>query len=233
MGMRRFRSALLAALTAACVLASGAGSSMALFSGAVSAGSNTITVGTWSTYVAYLHNRPSPPVGNTVAQYDLAANATKPTAGTLYRYDTDGANRAGRGIVQTATPSAGLTTPYQYVNWYSPAFASDMTIGSRITVDIWSALDITASNKKGSLIVYVRDWDIGAGTVRNVGSGTLTLTYAHSRTFYETPIAVAAAGYVVRAGHVLELKIESPAATSGGDMLVAYDTALYPATLSF
>jgi hypothetical protein len=52
------------------------------------------------------------------------------------------------------------------------------------------------------------------------------------RTYYERPISVAITGtYTLTAGHQLELKLESPQATSQNNMLVAYDTTTYPSVL--
>jgi hypothetical protein len=47
---------------------------------------------------------------------------TVPTA-TLFNYDTNNANRPGRGITRNNPPSAGLATAYRYVNWRTPALA--------------------------------------------------------------------------------------------------------------
>jgi hypothetical protein len=231
--MSRVRSILLSTLAATCLLAGGTGSSMALFSGAASLGPNTITAGRWTAYVLYLHNNPSPPTGNTIAKYDLSATAVVPTASTLYRYDTDGANRAGRGLVRTAAPGPGLATAFAYANWLTPAFASDFTILSTATVGIWSATNTAAANRTGSIVAYLRDYDPVARTYVDVGSATYTAVHRTGRTYYSSPITISrATPYVVAAGHRLELKIEAPAATAATDMLVAYDTVTYPASIA-
>jgi predicted ribosomally synthesized peptide with SipW-like signal peptide len=224
---------LVSALAAACVLTGGTGSSLALFSDAASAGVNTLTAGYWSVFAVYLHNNPTPPTANTTAQYNLSATAVAPTATTLFRYDTNGANRAGRGIARTAAPGPGLTTALAYVNWLTPAFGSEFTIVSSATVDIWSATNTTAANRTGSLVVYLRDFNPSSGAYANVGSATYTATYRTGRTFYRTPVTVTmAAPYVLPAGHRLEVKIESPSGTAAADMLVAYDTRTYVASLT-
>jgi predicted ribosomally synthesized peptide with SipW-like signal peptide len=231
--LRRLRFGLVSALASACILAGGTGSSLALFSDAASAGSNSITAGRWTAYVLYLHSNPTPPTGNTTAKYDLSATAAAPTASTLYRYDTDGANRAGRGLTRTATPGSGLTTALAYVNWLTPPFASSFTIMSTATVGIWSATNTTAANRTGSIVAYLRDYDPVARSYVDVGSATYTAVYRTGRTFYSTPITISrATPYVVAAGHLLELKIEAPTASSTADMLLAYDTVPYPASLA-
>lgn len=55
----------------------------------------------------YLHNNPTPPVGNTTAQADLLMNTTAPTSGTLYNYDTDRDSELGIRLIRTSDP---LTT---------------------------------------------------------------------------------------------------------------------------
>lgn len=233
MSLARVRLALVSVLAATCVLAGGAGSSLALFSDASSTGANSLTTGYWSAFAVYLHNNPTPPIANTTAQYNLSATAAAPTATTLYRYDTNGANRAGRGISRTATPGPGLTTALAYVNWLTPAFASDFTIVTSATVGIWSAANTTAANRTGSLVVYLRDFNPSTGSYANIGTATYTATYRTGRTFYTTPVTVTlSAPYVLTAGHRLELKIESPSATSAVNMLVAYDTRTYVSSLT-
>jgi hypothetical protein len=152
-----------------------------------------------------------------------------PTAAVLYNYDTNNANRPGRGITRNNPPSPGLATAYRYVNWRTPALATALTLGTTVTVDVWSATNVGTANRTGSLIVYLRDYNPTAGTYVEIANNTRTGTYAAGRTWYETPVQVTvAAGTTVAAGHMVEVKIESPTATSQNNMLVAYDTTAYP-----
>ena len=224
-GLRR-GALLILALSAAYLFAAGAGSSLARFNGGSASGANAITAGIWA---YYLHNNPTPPTANTTAQYNLTMTAVVPTAATLYNYDTNNANRAGRGITRNNPPSPGLLTAYRYVNWRTPAFASAFALGTTVTVNIWSATNVATANRTGSLIVYLRDYNPTAGTYVEIANNTRTATYAAGRTWYNTPITVAVApGTTLAVGHMLEVKIESPTATSQNNMLVAYDTQTYP-----
>jgi hypothetical protein len=226
--MRRLRrgALLILALSAVYLSATGAGSSLARFNTGSASGANAITAGIWA---FYLHNNPTPPTGNTPAQYNLTMTAVVPTPVPLYFYDTDKANRAGRGITRNNPPSPGLLTNFRYVNWRTPAFASTFTLGTTVTIDIWSATNINTANRTGSLIVYLRDYNPTAGTYVEIANNTRTATYAAGRTWYRTPITVTvAAGTTLAVGHMLEVKIESPTATSQNNMLVAYDTQTYP-----
>jgi len=217
---------LILGLSAACLLATGAGSALAVFNAGSASGANTITAGMWA---YYLHNNPTPPTANTTAQYNLSMTPTAPTATTLYRYDTNNANVAGRGITRNNPPSPGLLTAFRYVNWRTPALASAFTLGTTVTVDIWSETNTALANRTGSLIVYLRDYNPTAGTYVEIANNTRTATYPAGLTWYETPIQVTVpAGTTLASGHMLEVKIEAPTATAQNNMVVAYDTQTYP-----
>ena len=221
MSLRRFRPILVVVLALAAVTMQ-VGTSLALFNRPVALGANTVTSGTWA---YYLHNNPTPPTANTTAQYNLTMTTVKPTATTLFIYDTNNANRAGRGITRNNPPSAGLATAYRYVNWRTPALATPLALTGTVTVDLWSATNTGTANRNGSLIAYLRDYNPTAGTYVEIANATYTGAYAVGRTYYERPILVAVSPvYTLVAGHMLEVKIESPTATSQNNMLVAYDT---------
>jgi hypothetical protein len=221
MNWRRLRP-ILPAVLAVAAIAMQVGSTTALFNRTVAVGPNALSAGTWG---YYLHNNPTPPTGNTTAQYNLTMTTTTPTVATLYNYDTNSANRPGRGIIRNNPPSAGLATAYRYVNWRTPALGAGLALTGTVTVDLWSATNAAAANRTGSLIAYLRDYNPAAGTYAEIANGTYTGAYAVGRTYYERPITVTVSpAYSIAAGHMLEVKIESPTATSQNNMLVAYDT---------
>ena len=221
MNWRRLRP-VLPALLAVSAIAMQVGSTMAQFNRTVAVGANVVTAGTWG---YYLHNNPTPPTANTTAQYNLTMTTVKPTATVLYNYDTNSANRPGRVITRNNPPSAGLATAYRYVNWRTPALGTALTLTGTVTVDLWSATNTGTANRNGSLIAYLRDYNPTAGTYVEIANGTYTGAYAVGRTYYERPITVTVSpAYSIPAGHVLEVKVESPTATSQNNMLVAYDT---------
>jgi len=225
----RFCAVLVLTVSAASLFCTGAGSALALFGATKSVGSNSFRAGTWAYYP---HNNPTPPTANTAAQYNLSMTSTAPTATTLFRYDTDNANVAGRGFTRTNAPSPGLLTAYRYVNWRTPALASTLALGTTVTVDIWSETKTAAGGRNGSLIVYLRDYNPTAGTYVEIASYARTGAYAAGSTWYETPIQVAVpSGTILSAGHMLEVKIEAPQATAQNNMVVAYDTTTYPAVV--
>jgi hypothetical protein len=222
MRRRRLRGLLVLGFSAVCLLWSGFGSAQAMFATTASAGTNTFTAGTW---VYYLHNNPTPPTANTTAQYNLTMTSTAPTGTVLVNYDTNGANRAGRGITRNNPPSPGLAIALRYVNWRTPAMTTALVLSGSVTADIWSAINVATANRTGSLIVYLRDYNPATAAYAEIANATRTAAYAAGRTYYHTPIVVTvASAYTLPIGHMLELKIESPTATSQNKMLVAYDT---------
>jgi hypothetical protein len=228
MSWRRLRPFFPAVLALAALMMQ-VGTSQALFNSSRTVGSNSLTTGTWA---YYLHNNPTPPVANTTAQYNLTMTSTAPTKTGPYTYDTNSANRPGRGITRSNPPSPGLLTNFRYVNWRTPALAPALTLSGTVTVDIWSATNVGAANRRGSLIAYLRDYNPAAGTYVEIANATYTGTYAAGRQYYERPIVVTVApAYTVAAGHMLEVKIESPTATSQNNMLVDYDTTTHPSLL--
>jgi hypothetical protein len=226
----RRRPMLLALLMAACGALSltGAGASLARFTDTQADGGNTLASGYWA---YYLHNNPTPPTGNTTAQANLTATTTPSTQATLYNYDTNCDNRTGRLLTRLNPPTPGNTTTCYYVNWRLPAQTTALTLaaGSTVTADVWSAVNAGQANRTGSIIAYLRDYNPGPRTYVEIANATYTGTYAAGRTFYERPIAITlVSAYTLAVGHQLELKLESPRATSQNNMMVAYDTTGYP-----
>jgi hypothetical protein len=218
----RIRALLLLTLVAVILLVVGPGTSLARYTSAGAVGANTVTSIYW-TY--YLHNNPTPPTGNTTAQANLTATTTASTQATLYNYDTNCDNRTGRLLTRLNPPTPGNTTTCYYVNWRLPAQVRALTLTGSVTADVWSATQAGNANRTGSIIAYLRDYNPGTGTYVEIANATYTGVYAVGRTFYERPITVPIAGtYTVAIGHQLELKLESPQATSQNDMMVAYDT---------
>jgi hypothetical protein len=218
----RLRALLLLSLVAACLLMAGPGTSLARFTDSAAVGGNTLTTIYW-TY--YLHNNPTPPTGNTTAQANLTATTTAYTQATLYNYDTNCDTRTGRLLTRLNPPAPGNTTTCYYVNWRLPAQVTALRLTGTVTADVWSATQTGVANRTGSIIAYLRDYNPTSGTYVEIANATYTGAYAVGRTFYERPITISIAGtYTVAIGHQLELKLESPQATSQNDMMVAYDT---------
>lgn len=229
--MSRMRRAAVAAMVVALAVFAAMGLvwSLARFNDSAAVGGSAFTSSYW-TY--YLHNNPTPPTGNTTAQANLTATTTASTQATLYNYDTNCDTRTGRLLTRLNPPAPGNTTTCRYVNWRLPAQVTALTLTGTVTADVWSATQTGVANRNGSIIAYLRDYNVGAGTYVEIANATYTGVYAVGRTFYERPITIAIAGtYTVAIGHQLELKLESPQATSQQNMMVAYDTTGYSSYL--
>jgi hypothetical protein len=225
MERRHLRPILILLLALACLMTAGTGSALARFVVSASVGGNTFTAGTWA---YYLHNNPTPPVGNTRAQIDLPMNATVPTAATLFRYSTNCAAQPGRRL-QRAAPSPTQATVCRYVNWRTAALGTALRLSGAITVDIWSATDNNNHGRTGGIVAYLRDYN--GATYTEIANGSYWQTYAVTRTFYHLPITVTVTTpYTLAVGHQLELKLVATNAYQS-NMLVAYDTTTYPSFL--
>ncbi|MFC1908556.1 hypothetical protein ACFLXD_01610 [Chloroflexota bacterium] len=91
----------------------------------------------------YLHNYPTPPVGDTDAQANLPLSYVVPTATVLYDYDTDLAAGAGR-MIQQSVADVNETNLAEYQNWrilFSPT--------------IFDTLEFDAANGKVPDIIHV------------------------------------------------------------------------------
>ena len=177
----------------------------------------------------YLHNNPTPPNGDTAGQPLLSMDGSAPSATTLYNYDTN--KDAAPGIVIVRGGSGpGESDPSKYQAWRSASFPFGAVIQSHVTVTLWTAMKDFRSDRLGSMMMSLRDFDgTGYTTIAALlvnrsdwleGSATWQL---FSKTF---PIA----GLTLAAGHQLELKI-TVTDQSDDDLWFAYDTTAYPARI--
>lgn len=191
-------------------------------------GANPFTTGTWY----FLHNYPTPPTGPTTAQNNLTMNATTPTQATLYNYDTAADSLAGRRLLKSGT-GPGDATLTRYANWRSAAFASAKTINGTVVLSIWSGISGFTLNAQGTIVAYLRDFNPSTSAYVEIANATLTDAnwQAGSPSWVLKRINIAVTSYLLAAGHVLEVKVETTAASSA-NMVIAYDTTGYPSALS-
>jgi hypothetical protein len=224
-GLRRW---LVAVLPLVVVLLSAPAASTATLTAGRSLGTNVFATGSWY----FLHNNPTPPTGNTSAVNNLSMTATAPTQTTLYNYDTNADSVAGRRI-QKSGSGAGDATLAHYANWRSAAFASARTIAGSVVLRISSGISGFTLNTQGVLVAYLRDFNPTNSKYVEIANATLTDAnwQAGSITWVEKRISIPVGSYAVASGHVLEVKVETTAASSS-DMLIAYDATGYPSALS-
>lgn len=231
---RRVLAATLLAVVAATSFAAGRGATtLALWNTSASVSGNTFTTGTWSVATTYyLHNRPTPPTGNTTAQANLTMTSVVPTAVTLFNYDSNYNNTPGRRLVRSGTGPTEARLNYM-INWLTPALASPHVVAGNVVLDFWSGLQGYQLNRTGVIVAYLRDYNPATSTYAEITNATLTdLNWQQgSGTWVRKQLTIPVAGYTLAAGHELELKIETTAAAFR-NMLVAYDTTAFASSLT-
>ncbi len=212
----------------------GIGSSAALFVSSAQTGGNVLTAGTWvvPSVTWYLHNRPTPPVGNTTAQGNLAMDENPAIAGTLYNYDTNADSSPGRRLQKTGT-GPGDTTLARYANWRSPVLTTARVINGNVTVLLWSAVASFQLNRAGSIVAYLRDYNPATTTYAEIANVTRTNGnwQGGQSTWIPAAFSIAVSNYTVPAGHSVELKVEATA-SAFTNMWIAYDTTSYASTIT-
>ncbi len=173
----------------------------------------------------YLHNRLTPPSGDTSTQKDLDMDSTAPTGSTLYNYSTNKDSDQGRYVGKDGAVST--TNSEKMVNWVWEIPATTTYSGSA-QVTLWIAMKDFTNDKNAGVRVLLRH----KGS-KTTGSGTSfgDVTQTHNGTggweqmTFDVPVNTTIAG-----GQWLELKV---IVTSGSDdpIYVAFDTTSYPSSL--
>lgn len=189
----------------------------------------SFATGTWSSSTTYyLHNSPTPPVGNTTARFNLALDGTAPTAGTLYNYDTNCDSVAGR-VIRRNTGAVTEATTCRYATWRTAAFAGAQAVNGTVSLGLSVRKAGSTGGTNPTLRAWLRDFNPGTGTYVELGNASLAITTDSTSPFalYAFSIPVSA---MVATGHRIELKLV--ALGGGRNVDIAYDTAAYPATLT-
>lgn len=234
------RSRVMAALVVAGVIAAafgagrGVGASAALFVSSAQTRGNVLTAGTWvvPSVTWTLHNRPTPPVGNTSAQGNLTMDENPPIASTLYNYDTNADSSPGRRLLKSGM-GPGDTTLSRYANWRSPVLTTARLINGNVTVLLWSAVQTFQLSRAGSIVAYLRDYNPATGTYVEISSATRTNAnwQGGQPSWIPAGIAIPVVSYTVPFGHQVELKVETTS-SAFTNMWIAYDTTSYASSLT-
>jgi len=136
---------------------------------------------TSGTLTYYLHNNPTPPVGDTNAQANLSMNDVQPTADTLYNYDKnyDWRNpRPGRRVEESSGGPDGLELK-EYQNWRSAPYSSETHLKGTVVINLFIAPDGFNFDNDGSFRVYLRDYNPATGTYTEIGSADYFVEGGH------------------------------------------------------
>ena len=205
------------ALTASLLVGSQfGGDSLAIYTNARTLTANAFSAGAWA---LYLHNNPTPPVGNTTAQFALTLTTTSSTQATLRNFDTDCDGVAGRVLVR-GTALVTEATTCRYVNWRTGTYAAARPLDGTLTLRIWCR-KTGSGGTNPTLTAYLRDYDPVSTTYATLGTTSGAVTTNSGAAFAQL-VLTWALSTSVPAGHQLELKL----AASGGtrDVNLAYDT---------
>jgi hypothetical protein len=190
---------------------------------------NTLSTGTWGTATTwYLHNNPTPSTGNTAAQFNLALNATTPTATTLYNYDTGCESRAGRSIRRN-TGAITETGACRYATWRSAALAAARTLNGTATLTVFARKALSGGTAP-TLRAFLRVRNPSTSTYVELGLANATITTEPTLAFASYALSWTLASVSVPVGRQVEVKIVATGGT--GDVDLAYDTTAYPSSLT-
>jgi hypothetical protein len=221
-GIRRRLAALAAAglvVAAAALAAGGTHVALARFT-ASDAAAGTFSTGSWSVPERwYLHNTPTPPTGNTLAQQGLALDASAPTAATLFNYDTNCDSRAGRQIRRN-TGLVGESGACRFATWLSAPLADPRTLDGTVTLAVWARKGTTGGTNP-TLRAFLRVFDPATSTYTELGAANGTVTANPTNAWPELNLEWSLANVTVPAGRRIEIKI---VATGGNrNVEIAYD----------
>lgn len=188
----------------------------------------TFATGMWSTPTTwYLHNNPTPPTGNTTAQFNLALSPTVPTAATLLNYDTNCDGRAGRSIVR----GSGLVTEAtvcRFATWLSPVLTEARTLNGRATLEVW-ARKTAAGGANPTLRAFLRVFDPATSTYLELGAANETVAANATQPWVDLDLSWTLASVTIPAGRRIEVRL---VATGGNrNVEIAYDTLNSPSSL--
>ena len=230
--VRRRLAVLLAAglvVGAAAIAFAGTRVVLARFTDVAAVGSSSFATGAWVTATTwYLHNNPTPPTANTTAQFNLAVNATVPTATTLRNYDTNCDSRAGRSFVR-GTGLVSEATVCRYATWRSAALGVARTLDGTATLVV-RARKTTTGGTTPTLRAFLRAWNPATSTYTELGTANMGVTNDSSTAFASYSLTWALASVAVPAGRQIVVKL----VVTGGDrnVEIAYDTTAYPSSLT-
>jgi len=190
--------------------------SLALATSARSLGANAFSAGAWA---LYLHNNPTPPVGNTTAQFALSMTTTASTTAALSNYDTDCDAVAGRVLVR-GTALSSEATLCKYANWRTTTYPTARPLSGTMTLRIWCRKTGNGGTNP-TLSAYLRAYDPVAASFVDLGSTSGAVTTNSGAAFAQLVLTWSLSA-TVPAGHQLELKLVAGGGTL--DVNLAYDT---------
>jgi len=117
----------------------------------------------------YLHNNPTPPVGDTDAQANLAMDEDNPTVEPFYNYDQNYDSNPGRKVEESDGGPDGLELK-EYQNWLTDPYTEDTHFQGTAVLNLYIAPDGFNFDNAGAFRVYLRDYDPVSETYTEITS---------------------------------------------------------------
>ena len=170
----------------------------------------------------FLHNDPTPPIGDTVAHPVLPMSTELPFPVPLFNYDTDRDSNPGLTLARSQD-GLSESVPEKFQVWQTSSILSPLSIAGDVLVYLRAALSPPNLDELGVIVLYLRDYDgfvyteIGEGAIfaRDWQQGSSDLATAYT--------LIDDINYTVPVGHKLELRVLVDL-TSEQDMRFGYDT---------
>lgn len=190
-----------------------------------------------------LHNKPTPPSGNTTAQSEMAMNLSNVSDIPLYRYSTDLYTyprltepfEAGRYIDRKFPSSSATETEADkryMANWIYQLPART-TFSGTVEINLWVARAGFDCSGPAHVRAFLRDkkdpTDSPSDVLLATGNAVMVPSGVTTCPFQQITITMALSA-TVQKDRFLELKITNPN-TTGGAILIAYDTTTYRSTV--
>lgn len=192
---------------------------------------DTVVVG-FAGLTLNLHNNPTPPVGDTLAQKPMAMNLTPVSATTLYRYSTEFyTNQPGRYLEKRNTDH-NETSKARMANWVYQVPQNTIFNGT-VEVKLWVARTDFSCGGAINLRAYLRtktSETTDTGTERASGEGVMAPLGVTSCPFQQITISMVLTNLNVPINTWLELKVTNRNGSSS-DALIAYDTSDFRSTI--
>ncbi|MEE8517600.1 MAG: hypothetical protein V3S98_00565, partial [Dehalococcoidia bacterium] len=172
-------------------------------------------------FTYFLHNNPTPPVGDTASQTDLPMDTTSSPAFIRYIYDTDEDTDVGRAIRKGGDLST--TDLGKYQNWRTGAFGGDFHICGDVELQLWSASDGFIQARRGEIEVFLRDFD-GATFTEIAGQAFSKNDWQEGfDDFTVVKVVLTGLDYTVASGNSLDMRLVVGSGTQTPLMWFMYD----------
>ena len=182
----------------------------------------------------FLHNNPTPLIGDTASQSVLPMDNEMPSvfpqSTTLYNFDSDRDGDLGLLLVRTAN-GINETDSTKFQSWRTGVLTSPLAIDADVLVNLWAALSPANSQENGVILAYLRDFDGAAYTEIANGAVYASDWQSGSTSFVERMALIIDVDYTIPAGHELELRVMVDE-DSAQNMVLAYDLEAFTSALN-